>query len=138
MAFCSKCSTPIEENTKFCPQCGASAHPKTANAPDTTALYDSADIEKNKLMAALAYVLFLIPLLVAKDSPFAKYHTNQGLILFIAGIICSMLLIIPIIGWILAPIISIAITVLAVMGIINALGGKTKDLPIIGKYRILK
>lgn len=138
MAFCSKCSTPIEENTKFCPQCGASAHPKTANAPDTTALYDSADIEKNKLMAALAYVLFLIPLLAAKDSPFAKYHTNQGLILFIAGIICSMLLIIPIIGWILAPIISIAITVLAVMGIINALGGKTKDLPIIGKYRILK
>ena len=49
-----------------------------------------------------------------------------------------MLWIIPILGWIIAPILSIVITVLAVIGIINAVNGKAKELPIIGKYKILK
>ena len=44
----------------------------------------------------------------------------------------------PIVGWIIAPILSIVITVLAVIGIINALNGKAKELPIIGKFKILK
>ena len=89
-------------------------------------------------MGLLAYILFFIPLLAAKDSPFARYHANQGLVLFICGLISSLVWIIPIHGWIIAPILSIVITVLAVIGIINALNGKAKDLPIIGKFKILK
>ena len=89
-------------------------------------------------MGLLAYILFFIPLLAAKDSPFARYHANQGLVLFICGLISSVLWIIPILGWIIAPILSIVITVLAVIGIINALNGKAKELPIIGKFKILK
>ena len=42
---------------------------------------DVEDADKNKVMGILAYVIFLVPLIVAKDSPFAKYHTNQGLAL---------------------------------------------------------
>ena len=45
---------------------------------------------------------------------------------------------IPILGWIIAPIASILITVLSVIGIINALNGKAKELPIIGKFKIIK
>ena len=86
----------------------------------------------------MAYILFFIPLLAAKDSPFARYHANQGLVLFLAAILSSVILIIPILGWIIAPILSIVITVLAVIGIINALNGKAKELPIIGKFKILK
>ena len=108
------------------------------NTADTTDQFDPDDIEKNKAMGLLAYILFFIPLLAAKDSPFAKYHTNQGLVLFICGLISSVVWIIPILGWIVAPILSLVITVFAVIGIINALNGKAKELPIIGKYRILK
>ena len=108
------------------------------NTKDTTDQFDKDDIEKNKAMGLLAYILFFIPLLAAKDSPFAKYHTNQGLVLFICGLISSVVWIIPILGWIVAPILSLVITVFAVIGIINALNGKAKELPIIGKYRILK
>ena len=108
------------------------------NTKDTTDQFDKDDIEKNKAMGLLAYILFFIPLLAAKDSPFARYHANQGLVLFLAAILSSVILIIPILGWIIAPILSILITVLAVIGIINALNGKAKELPIIGKFKILK
>lgn len=108
------------------------------NTKDTTEQFDKDDIEKNKAMGLLAYILFFIPLLAAKDSPFARYHANQGLVLFICGLISSLVWIIPILGWIIAPILSIVITVLAVIGIINALNGKAKELPIIGKFKILK
>ena len=108
------------------------------NTKDTTDQFDKDDIEKNKAMGLLAYILFFIPLLAAKDSPFARYHANQGLVLFICGLISSVVWIIPILGWIIAPILSIVITVLAVIGIINALNGKAKELPIIGKFKILK
>lgn len=161
MAFCGKCGTKIEEGLKFCPNCGASAEAPTEqqaqqttpagdqndlsakvanlnNTKDTTDQFDKDDIEKNKAMGLLAYILFFIPLLAAKDSPFARYHANQGLVLFICGLISSVLWVIPILGWIVAPILSIVITVLAVIGIINALNGKAKELPIIGKYKILK
>ena len=108
------------------------------NTKDTTDQFDKDDIEKNKAMGLLAYILFFIPLLAANDSPFARYHANQGLVLFLCGLISSVLWIIPILGWIIAPILSIVITVLAVIGIINALNGKAKELPIIGKFKILK
>jgi hypothetical protein len=39
-----------------------------------------------KTIAALAYLIFFLPLLTNKDSKFAMYHANQGLVLLIAGI----------------------------------------------------
>lgn len=98
------------------------------------------DIEKNKVMAVLAYIIFLIPLLAAKDSPFAKYHTNQGLVLFLAAVAINILgSIIPIIGWfIILPLGNIAILVLAIIGIINSAKGETKPLPVIGSINIIK
>ena len=155
MLTCKQCGTQVEENIKFCTNCGApiEAPAEQASAPavdlsakltelnntaDTTAEYDPQDIEKNKVMALLAYIIFLIPLLAAKDSKFARFHTNQGLVLFVGAILSSVITVIPIIGWIIAPIAGLAITVLAIIGIVNAIGGKAKELPIIGKFKILK
>ena len=114
---------------------------------DLTDQFDKADVEQNKVMAILAYfgILVLIPILA-----------NQGLLLCIAMF-----------GWIIADsvltallrailwrglglwsiyslcgtvlnLVYIVFTVLAVIGIINALNGRAKELPIIGKYRLLK
>ena len=165
MAFCVKCGTKIDETVKFCPGCGQAIEtPPTSEGPeaapaaeqaaqksdfsekvanlnntaDITEQFDKDDIEKNKVMGLLAYILFFIPLLAAKDSPFARYHANQGLVLCLAAILSAVIRIIPILGWIIAPILSIVITVLAVIGIINALNGKAKELPMIGKFKILK
>ncbi|MBQ9849365.1 MAG: hypothetical protein IJO36_01560 [Clostridia bacterium] len=153
MLTCKQCGTQVEDGVMNCTNCGAPIEaPVQQNQPldlsekfnefnntaDTTAEYDAQDIEKNKVMAVLAYILFLIPLLAAKDSKFARFHTNQGLVLFLGGIIASVVAVIPVIGWIVAPIAGLVITVLAVIGIINALNGRAKELPVIGKFKILK
>ena len=117
------------------------------NTEDTTASYTQTDIENNKAMAVLSYLswLVLIPLFAAKESPFARFHVNQGLALAIAEIICwivfGILSKIPLIGWLFAVInwlISLACLVLAILGIVNVVNGRAKELPVVGKIRILK
>jgi uncharacterized membrane protein len=105
----------------------------------TTETFYPADIEKNKIISGLAYLIFFLPLIVCPDSGFGRYHANQSLILFITSIAGSIILsIIPYIGWILLFPFSIAILVLAVMGLLNGLSGKAKELPLIGRFRLLK
>lgn len=100
---------------------------------------DPSDIEQNKTMAGLAYILFFLPLLACPDSQYGKFHANQGLLLLLLGFAGSFILgIIPIIGWMLLPIFAIGVFVLAIMGLINGFGGKVKELPLIGKYRLIK
>ena len=164
MAFCPNCGTPHRDDALFCASCGtrlgASAPPPKAesgglidqikNAPDHTADFDSTDISQNKALAILSYIgiLVLIPIFCAKHSKFARFHANQGLILVIATAAVNVanciftaltyawwpfvLLEIPV------ALLSLAMTALMVLGIINAARGKAKELPFIGKYRILK
>lgn len=109
------------------------------NEQESISQFTEEDIEKNKVMAALAYLIFFLPLIACPDSPFGKYHANQGLLLLITGFVGSIVLgIIPIIGWILLPFFSLAVFIFAIIGLVGALNGKSKELPIIGKYSIIK
>ena len=102
-------------------------------------IYDPEDIEKNKTMAGLCYLLFFLPLIACPESGYAKFHANQALLLLIVAIAGNVILgIIPVIGWILIPIFAIVILILGIMGLVNGFGGKAKRLPIIGKFNILK
>jgi uncharacterized membrane protein len=97
------------------------------------------DIEKNKTVAGLAYILFFLPLLTCPDSQFGKFHANQGLLILILSVIGSIILsIIPFIGWVLLPFFTIAVLVVAIIALVNTINGKAKELPIIGKFRLLK
>ena len=100
------------------------------------------DVEDNKIYAAIGYIgiLFLIPLLVAKDSAFAQFHAKQAINLFILSFIGSTVgSILPIIGWfIILPVVAIGSFVLAIIGIINAINGKMEKLPLIGEIQIVK
>lgn len=104
---------------------------------------DPQDVQANKVMAILAYfgLLVLIPLFAAKESPFARFHANQGLILLIAGFVIwlvSMVLtfVSPFFG--IISLLNIVILVFAIIGIINAAKGEMKELPLVGKFRIIK
>ena len=114
------------------------------NTPDSTGAFNPQDINNNKVMAILAYfgILVLVPLFAAKESPFARFHTNQGLILFIAFIICWILVMVlsAISSWLglIGTILYIAVGVLAIIGIINAATGKAKQLPLIGGIQLIK
>ncbi|MDD5535345.1 MAG: hypothetical protein PHY52_01510 [Candidatus Pacebacteria bacterium] len=96
----------------------------------------STKTDDNKLFGILSYIgiLCLIPLLTKKDNTFVFFHAKQGLVLFVAEVITSFVMMIPVLGWVLGPIIWIFLFVLSIIGIINALGGKTKEIPVLGKY----
>ncbi len=116
------------------------AEPVTNTQDSAQETSTSDDIEKNKGMAILAYILFFIPMLTeAKDSKFAMFHANQSLVLLIAGLAGLFISgIIPILGWLfLGPAISIAWIVFLVLGILNASKGEMKELPLIGGIHIL-
>jgi uncharacterized membrane protein len=108
--------------------------------PGSNIQYSPEDIDKNKTMAILAYILFFIPMLAARESKFAMYHANQGLVLFLAAMIVNILgSIIPLIGWfVILPLGNLAAIVLAVLGIINAYKGEAKPLPLLGGIKLLK
>lgn len=94
-----------------------------------------------KLYCILSYIfiLWLVGLIQMPQDPDVKFHVNQGIVLSIGSVIVSILWAIPIIGtFILGPIGGILILILAIMGIIAANNGEQKELPVIGKIKILK
>jgi uncharacterized membrane protein len=144
--------TPIAATT-------APANPESTQPLDITTLLGTPetlevtaeDAEKNKVYGMLAYIsiLFIVPLIAAKDSPFGKYHANQGLALFLLEvaiwIVMSALYLISFIlpgflAWIigLLQLVYLLPFGLLVLGIINAANGKCVPLPLIGGIKLLK
>lgn len=108
---------------------------------NVTAEFDQADIEKNRIISGVAYliVLFFLPLVVCPESRFGRFHANQALVLFITSIAGSIVLsIIPVIGWLLLPVFSLLILLLSILGLVNGLTGKAKELPVIGRFKLIK
>ncbi|MBR3471227.1 MAG: zinc ribbon domain-containing protein [Prevotella sp.] len=122
------------------------------NTADITNQFDPQDISQNKVMAVLAYfgILVLIPIFAAKESKFARFHSNQGLILLILGIALSIIssflstILFSIsykLMWIMGIIsfaIWVIIAVFFILGVINAAKGRAKELPLIGHFKLLK
>lgn len=166
MAFCVECGTKIENNEMICSYCGkemkAEQNAKQElftekinsinNTPDSTQDFDAEDIRDNKRMALLSYLswLVIIPLISSPKSKYARYHMNQGLVLAILEIIWMILTMILnsiffAISWRLGSIVSTIFSVcsftfliLSIMGIINVVNGKAKELPFIGKIKLIK
>jgi len=90
--------------------------------------------KKNIGMAIVAYILFFVPLLTeSKNDPFVKYHIKQGLVLFITSFIVMIVSRMPVIQLFTWPL-NIVVLILFIMGIMNAVNGKEKPLPLIGKF----
>ena len=120
---------------------------KIVNTPDSTSDFDQDDIRKNMAMAILAYIswLVLIPLYLAKNSGFTRFHCNQGLILAVLEVICWIVLGtlggLPLIGWIFRlanGVLGIAFLLLSILGVVNVVNERAKELPVIGGLRVLR
>lgn len=94
------------------------------------------DISQNKGITYLSYIgiLCLVPLLGKKESKFAQFHAKQGLVMLIGEVVTPIITIIPILGWILGPLLWIFWLVLIIMGLINVSKGEMKELPIVGSF----
>ena len=125
------------------------------NAEDTTTDFEKADIETAKPFAALAYlnVLFFLPLVVVPNSRFGKFHANQALVLLIFHVVLATAFALSLslfqsltpefLGFldrfldVVKTLPSIASFVFMLIGIVNAAQGKAKELPFIGKIKLI-
>ena len=87
------------------------------------------DSKTTGIVAYLTWIGLLIAIL-AGDKEGAKFHVNQALVIWLF----SLLSIIPCIGWIWA----IFMLVCWIIGLIAAINEEEKEVPLIGKIRILK
>ena len=163
--FCPNCGANLETPANESTSSASDAIKNLNDTPDTTSEYDPKDISENKIIALLSYlgILFVIPLFAAPKSKFARFHANQGLVLCIAGAAYSILhsvILMPILNsifqgyWngyltytrgpihgflsLVLSLLYIIFGVLTILGIVNTVNGKAKELPLIGKIKLLK
>lgn len=95
--------------------------------PQTKKTTHDADVEANKVVAALSYawILCLVPLISKRDSKFAQFHAKQGLVLFIIEFLGTLVYWFPLFG----QLFMLALVVISVMGIVKALNGEWWKIP---------
>lgn len=94
---------------------------------------------QHKLWAIVGYIipiLFFIPLVSekTKNNPFARFHANQQLMLLIVWAVGSLL----ISAYFLGVLVQLFAFVLMIIGIVNAVSGKMKKLPLVGGVSLIK
>lgn len=116
----------------------------TENHSKNSTKKEESDVNKNKMIAILSYLIFFLPFLTdAKDSEFAKFHANQSLALLISGIVVHFVVVfltIVTLGLfsLFIPFIELIFLGFVIMGMVNASNGEMKRLPIVGGFDILK
>ncbi len=112
--------------------------------------FEPSDVEKNRVLGGLGYLVFFLPLIACPESRFGKFCANQGLLIWIAslvvwiafGLLEWILGRIPVIGWLVIiahSLCNIAIAVIALYyTYLAASKGDARELPFIGNYSIIK
>ena len=154
MKLCPKCNTQLEDSAAFCPNCGTQFIPNATvtqqpyipvDAADHTAEYDPADIQQNKLYAAVCYLFsfmgIIVALLAAKESPFVQFHVRQALKLNICAVLLALIAIVGAITIIVSIAAWVCIIVLAVfelMCFFRTLKGRAVEPPVVKNLNFLK
>ncbi len=94
------------------------------------------EIQEGKFFAVISYISFLciIALLLKKENKFALFHAKQGLVIFVAEVVVFIVSIIPVLGWFLGMVGFVVFTVFSVWGIVEALQGRLKKLPLVAGF----
>ena len=146
--ICYNCGNEVTTEGTNCPFCGSPLNPAAGNqqaynqAPQGAQGSGSSGSLDAKTASIICYITLigLIIALIAGDQndPFFKFHLNNALVILISGIILGLVCIIPILGWLVAFAGEIFLLVCVILGIISAVNGECKELPLIGKFQILK
>lgn len=160
--YCNKCGekTNNKSKNKINKEDITSKIEDILDTKNSTKSFTKKDIENNKKLAVLSYlsILALIPYFAHQDSKYVKFHAKQGMNLLLVWIIYyifyrlvssfkinSNCIFQGIVNycqvtpwWISFPLnlLGIAIFALALIGIINVIQGKAKELPLIGNIKL--
>lgn len=94
---------------------------------------------EDKTVAILSYITligFIIALVMhgSNKTKLGAYHLRQTLGFVVTGFAVGFIMIIPILGWLIALIAWPVFLVLWIMGIISAVNGQMKPVPLIGEH----
>ena len=129
MKYCPHCGAEIADDVRFCPTCGKETVIVVNNQDPQ---FDPQDIADHKMLAMLGYLTMgILPMVGCRNSAFAMHHVNQALWIFIGSLLCGLVCIIPLLGWIVGVIGSIFLLVCEIIGIIRALKGSGAYLPFV-------
>lgn len=112
--------------------------------------FDPVDVENNKTMAGVGYIVPILLFIMMKDSKFIKFHANQVLLFLICGLLLGgtasaliaivafsgNFIVMGIIGLLCSPI-YLSLSILGLINMIAAFKGEAKRFPIIGKYTLI-
>jgi uncharacterized membrane protein len=132
---CPVCNTETGSSSAFCPHCGsntgAGATAHTIAQP--SGLSDAA-------AGTIAYITFIPAITFLAMEPYnrssyVRFHAWQSIFLGIAIIAINTILgLIPIVGWIAAPIVSLGFLVLWIIVLVKTSRGERYKAPFIGSF----
>ena len=130
---CPSCQAEIGSTATFCPLCGASTAGVASVAAQSGGLSETA-------AGAIAYITIIPAIIFLAMEPynrssFVRFHSWQSIFLGIAAVAIDIILtFIPIVGWILLPIVGLGFLVLWIIVIIKASKGERFKVPFIGNF----
>ena len=136
MKYCPHCGAEIADDVRFCPTCGKETVVVVNASSDPE--FDPQDIADNRMLAMLGYLTMgVLPMIGCRNSAFAMHHVNQALWIFIGSMLCAIVCIIPLLGWLVAGIGGIVLFVFEIIGIIRALKGSGRSLPFVKNLPVI-
>ena len=165
--ICYNCGNEVNTEGTNCPFCGAPLNIAAPNQPNPGFEQQAQNFQQGnerqafdqqgyqqqgefsmdpKTAAIVCYItwigLVLAVVMADRNDPFFKFHLNNSLILvicgFATGIVGAVLCLIPIIGWLIFLAAEVFLLVCLIMGLVSAVNGECKPLPLIGEFQILK
>lgn len=136
--FCTSCGKEVDGSGAICTNCSASFSAGPGTAAATMPMSPAASSLPDNTAGALAY-LTIIPAIIFLVSdgynkrPFIRFHAFQSIFLAVAcTAVMICLMIIPVVGWILEPLMMLGFLILWVVTVFKAYNGKEFELPVIG------
>jgi uncharacterized membrane protein len=137
--FCAGCGAQMSDGSASCPACGrAAAQSVGGGAAAAPAPVAAGGLSEN-VACGLAYITIIPAILFLVMEPYSrnkniKFHCFQCIGLFVASIACSIIMAVPVLGWIVGAVGHLAVFVCWIMCVIKAFGGGRFKVPVIGDF----
>ena len=95
------------------------------------------DKKTTDIVAYLTWVGLIIAFIIG-DREKSKFHLNQSLVIWLVGTVCGMLAALPLVGTLISVVGGIFCFVCWFIGLIGAIQGTEKPVPVLGQFKLLK
>ena len=136
---CASCGAQMADNATSCPACGKSAGQSAGGGAAAAPAPAQSGGLSESAASGLAYITIIPAIIFLVMEPYnknknIKFHCFQCLGLAVTSIIASLIFVIPILGWILGPLLHLTVFVCWIICVIKAFGGGRFKLPVIGDF----